>query len=160
MPELFQQSFENAGNTALTEVIYQLMHDGLVKFLELGGLSSALFATLGVNAVFMVVKAIRARGGIHFGKNTDSLREDLNATGIAATVAEMFKGDVGLEVILAGIAIAFFLGTMLPAIYPKMVSKRLTFATSFALIRFIYPPIHQVTVDVLCRRGHGLSKNS
>ena len=86
-------------------------------------MASALGATVGVNVVFMVVKAVRARGGIHFGKTFDALREDLNATGIAATIAEMFEGDVPIEALLAGLLITFFLGTMLPVIYPKMVSS-------------------------------------
>ena len=143
----------------MTEVIYQVMHDGLVKFLDLGGLTSALFATVGVNAVFMVVKAIKAGGGIHFGKMTDTLREDLNATSIAATVAGMFNEDVKLPVILAGIVVAFFLGTILPTIYPKMVSTNFTRLLSFARNQ-VLAEVKAVTFDCFCRRGHGLSKSS
>lgn len=98
------------------------MYDGLVNCMEFGGLTSALCATFGVNAIFMVVKAIRARGGIHFGKIIDALREDLCATGAAAASAEWFIGENALPVVLAGLFIALFLGTIMPAVYPKMVN--------------------------------------
>lgn len=146
----------------MTEVIYQLMHDSLVKFMELGGLASALGATVGVNVIFMVVKAIRARGGIHVGKTIDALREDLNATGIAATIAEMLEGDVPIEALLAGLLIAFFLGTMLPVIYPKMVNS--LFTISFASNRRVRKHVFRYKSishgRCFCRRGHGLSRNS